>query len=412
VKTLGLDNLRHNRFVTGERVRVYSIISIVLMVLTCVVLLVTSEGNLAYDGKPIGTDFSNVYAAGIMANEGEAARVWDWQAHFAVQNRIHGDGLQAFYGWHYPPFFLLVAAALAALPYLWSLAVWNVAGFVFYACIMARIVGSIRGWLLPVIAFPAIFVNISHGHNGFLTAGLFGLSFLFLDKRPWLAGIFIGLLAYKPQFGVLIPLALLAGGYYRTFLSASVTVISLGVIVTLVYGWEIWPAFFESLELTRNVILEQGVTGWHKIQSVFSVVMLWTGSLTLAYLLQGILTLVVLVVAIIAFRFPSAIEDRAALIITGALLATPYALDYDLVVLAPVIGFLVVRGLREGVADWEALALVLIWFCPLLTRPVMMFSGIPLAFMAMLFLYAIVTKRVIGNLRQEAGETSGTALQP
>ena len=75
-------------------------------------------------------------------------------------------------------------------------------------------------WLLLALAFPAVFVNIGHGHNGFLTAALIGAGLLMLDRRPILAGILFGLMAYKPQFGVLIPLVLAATGRWRAFLAA------------------------------------------------------------------------------------------------------------------------------------------------------------------------------------------------
>lgn len=236
-----------------------------------------------------------------------------------------------------------------------------------------------------MIGFPAIFVNVSHGHNGFLTAALFGWAFMMIEKRPWLSGVLIGLLSYKPQFGVLIPLALILGGYYRTFVSAAVTVLFLCTIVTAIYGVDIWPAFIDSLELTRNVILEQGEAGWFKIQSIFSFVMLWTGSLSLAYGLQSVLAIIVLGAVAIAFWYPNKIEDRASLIIIGSLLVTPYSLDYDLVALAPAIAFLAIRGLRDGFADYEISALLLVWFSPLLTRPLMMATGIPLALIGMIF---------------------------
>ena len=58
------------------------------------------------------------------------------------------------------------------------------------------------------LAFPAVFVNLGHGHNGFLTAALIGFALLWLDRRPVVAGILFGLLAYKPQFGLMIPLVL------------------------------------------------------------------------------------------------------------------------------------------------------------------------------------------------------------
>ena len=91
------------------------------------------------------------------------------------------------------------------------------------------------------------------------------------------------------------------------------------------------------------------------------------------------------------------IEDRASLIIIGSLLVTPYSLDYDLVALAPAIAFLAIRGLREGFADYEISVLLLVWFSPLLTRPLMMATGIPLALIGMLLLFGIIAKRVIYN---------------
>ena len=405
IQKLILTNLKSGNYLNQERMRAYSWICIALMLVVSIAILVTANGNLAWDDKPLGTDFSNVYAAGIMVNDGRAAEVWDWSKHFAVQDQVFGPELKAYFGWHYPPFFLLIASVLAFFPYLAALGVWNLFGFALYFTSLRAMVSHYEGWLLPVIGFPAIFVNVSHGHNGFLTAALFGWAFLLIEKRPILSGVLIGLLSYKPQFGMLIPLALILGGYYRTFVSASVTVLFLCAFVTALYGFDIWPAFIESLELTRSVILEQGETGWYKIQSIFSFVMLWTGALSLAYSLQALLGIVVLGVVAIAFWYPNKIEDRASVIIIGSLLVTPYSLDYDLVALAPAIAFLAIRGLRDGFDDYEISVLLLIWFSPLLTRPLMMTTGVPLALIAMLLLFGIVAKRVIKNKNAQSANT-------
>ena len=93
----------------------------------------------------------------------------------------------------------------------------------------------------------------------------------------------IGLLAYKPQFGLLIPLVLIASGRWRAFFAAAATVALLALAVTLAFGIEVWTAFLASTAFTRTVVLEQGGTGWYKIQSVFSWVRMWDGPVTLAY---------------------------------------------------------------------------------------------------------------------------------
>ena len=108
-----------------------------------------------------------------------------------------------FYGWHYPPFFFAVAFLVASLPYALGLALWLAASFAAYLAAILAILPRPET-LLIAAAFPAVFVNIGHGQNGFLTAALLGGALLLLDRRPWLAGVMIGLLAYKPQFGAMI----------------------------------------------------------------------------------------------------------------------------------------------------------------------------------------------------------------
>ena len=77
------------------------------------------------------------------------------------------------------------------------------------------------------------------------------------------------MLAYKPQFGLLIPLVLIASGRWRVFAAAAAAVALLTLAVTLAFGIDVWTAFFASTKFTRTVVLEQGGTGWFKIQSVF-----------------------------------------------------------------------------------------------------------------------------------------------
>src|SRR5205085_656614 len=177
------------------------------------------------------------------------------------------------------PFFLFVAATLALLPYTAALAVWQAFTLALYLVVTRAIIanqapedrqdgdGARPSWLLLAVAFPAVFVNLGHGHNGFLTAALLGGGLILLDRRPVVAGILFGLMAYKPQFGLMIPLALAAGGRWRTIAAAAVTVAALVVTTTLVFGFDVWPAFRASTHYSRAIVLETGETGWHKIQS-------------------------------------------------------------------------------------------------------------------------------------------------
>ena len=219
--------LRSGSFVTRGRMRGYSLLLLLAYVITIVALLATADGLVDRAGRPLGTDFANVYAAGKLAHEGKAGaglRLPGPPRHAEGRSPAARD--IPYYGWHYPPAFLLLAAALAALPYLGALLVYQAATLTAYLAVVRQIAGRAEAWL-PALAFPAVFVNVTHGHNGFITAALLGGALLVLDRRPLLAGALIGCLAYKPQFGLLVPLVLAATGRWRAIAAAAATVLAI-----------------------------------------------------------------------------------------------------------------------------------------------------------------------------------------
>ena len=192
--------LRSGDWLTDARMRGYSLILLAICTLAVVGWIAASDGLIDRNRKPIY----------------EPAR------QHAAEKAVFGGREVPFYGWHYPPFFFLVAFLVASAPYAWGLSIWLVASLAAYLAAMRAILPRPET-LLVALAFPAVFVNIGHGQNGFLTAALLGGALHLLDRRPSLAGVLIGLLAYKPQFGVLIPVALLAGGRWNTIGAAAAT---------------------------------------------------------------------------------------------------------------------------------------------------------------------------------------------
>ena len=392
-----LDILRSGDWLTLSRARLWPIAVLIASAGGLVYLIATSDGLIDYQGRPLGTDFSNVYTAGRMVLDGRAADAFDPRLEHAAEQAIFGEKTP-FYGWHYPPFFLALAAALALMPYQLALLVWQGVTLVLYLLAIRAIVAS-RGreesgeaslWLLLALAYPAVFVNLGHGHNGFLTAALIGFALVILDTRPILAGILFGLLAYKPQFGVMIPLVLLATGRWRTLFAASATVAALIVAATLAFGVEAWRAFFTFAEYTRTVVLETGETGWHKIQSVFSWARMWGAPVSLAYAMQGAVTLLVAAALIWLWRSRESFALKAAALCLGAMLATPYSLDYDLMVLAPAIAFLTIDACERGFVPWEKSALAFLWAAPLVARGFAQVTFIPPGVIAMLVMFALI----------------------
>ncbi|HXW42823.1 MAG TPA: hypothetical protein VEK75_16565 [Xanthobacteraceae bacterium] len=123
--------LRSGDWLTRERIRLVAIALAVASAAGVVFLIATSHGGIDLQGRPLGTDFSNVYAAGTYALDGNAAAAFDPAQQFARERALFGAATQ-FYGWHYPPYFLFVAAALARMPYGLALAVWLAATLALY----------------------------------------------------------------------------------------------------------------------------------------------------------------------------------------------------------------------------------------------------------------------------------------
>ena len=203
-------------------------------------------------------------------------------------------------------------------------------------------------WLLLALAFPSVLINVGHGQNGFLTAALLGGALVVLDRRPLLAGILLGLLVYKPQYGLLLPVVLGVSGRWRCFAAAAATVVVLAIATTLIFGMPVWHAFAVFSEFTRKVVLEQGDTGFFKIQSIFAWARMWGAPIPLAYAVQGFATLGIAAALAWLWRSPAAYPLKAAALCIGTILATPYSFDYDMMVLAPAIAFLAADGLRRG----------------------------------------------------------------
>ncbi|RMF06083.1 MAG: DUF2029 domain-containing protein, partial [Alphaproteobacteria bacterium] len=344
------------------------------------------------NGRPLGTDFSNVYAAGKLTLQGTPQAAYDPLLQHAMEKTVFGGRDVPFYGWHYPPQFLLVAAVLALLPYGWALLAWMALTLPAYLAAVRAILPR-SDVLIPAAAFPAVFVNLGHGQNGFLTAALLGGGLVLLERRPVMAGLLIGLLAYKPQFGVLIPLVLAVSGRWTAIMAAAATVVASCIVTLALFGSGIWEAFFASTEFTRSVVLEAGGTGWQKIQSIFAALRMWGAGIEIAYSGQLLLALGVAASLAWLWRSQAAFALKAAALATGSLLATPYVLDYDLVVLGVAIAFFAAHGLRHGFRSWEISGLAAAWCIPLVARSLGGALNLPFGLMALLALYFLTLRR-------------------
>ena len=371
-----------------------------------VFLFGTAEGTLDRLARPLGTDFSSFWTAGRMALDGRAALAYDWPSHWEMQKQTHG--IDMFFPYSYPPVFLLVAAAVAALPYIPAFFVWQGASLIAALIAFRAILPQPRA-LMFAFGFPAVLVCAGHGQTGFLTGALLAGGVLALPRHELLAGVFFGLLAYKPQFGLLIPFVLVAGGYWRAIAAAAATVLVSIAVTMAIWGWPVWQAFLDSLPLTQKVVFETGNTGFEKFQSIFAWAGLWGAPLRLSYALQGIVTVGVLAGCVWVWRGAADYRLKGAALLTGVLLASPYVLDYDLVAFGLALALFVSYGLDRGFHPWEKTFLALAWFMPLVTRELARLTYVPIGFLMLAAIFVLILQRA----HAERGATvPAPGLQP
>jgi hypothetical protein len=391
--------VREAGWLDRQRVRAYTLILFAAQLIGFAVWIGLSHGGLDPTGKPLGTDFMSFYAASKLALVGHAAQAWDPYAHQAAQDAIFGRQL-GFWAFFYPPAYLLVCAPLAVLPYGVSLCLW-LAGTTGAAVALARHwlkqQATLAIGLIPLLAFPALWINIGNGQNAALTTALFLGGCLWLDRRPFVAGLILGLLVIKPQLGLALPFILAASGRWKTFAGAAVGAAGLSLAAWAIVGTEGYLTFWHNGELARRT-LETGLVSPGRMQSLFAALRVWNLPLWLAYGAQIVLALGVIVSAgLIAWRCKPGAFALSALMVSATLLISPFMLDYDLLLSAIPLGWLVMNGLKDGFRPWEKTLVLVVFVLPLFARSLALNLHLPLAPLVLLILYILVARRIIGK---------------
>lgn len=350
----------HGQPLTARRIAIYAVVAGVFIWMPALALALREWDTLATH-LLLGPDYLSFYAASLMTLEGAPARVYDVAAHEAVQKALFP---QSGYSWFfYPPVFLLLCLPLAFASYFVSLGVWLAASFAAYVTMARKLAPPAIG-VAPFLVFPAVMMNATHGQNAFLTCALMGAGVMCLASRPVLAGVLFGSLAFKPQLGLLIPVLLAFGGHWRAFLAAGATVAGLCLASLGILGLETWTAYIAALPEARRV-LEDGVFGHEKFQSVFALLRLAGASSATSYVVQGAVAVGVAGALAIASRRSRDAIACGALMCAGAALVTPFILRYDLVLLAIPLMWLARDAQRTSLRAYEIVIAASAFLLPL-----------------------------------------------
>lgn len=398
-----LDSIKTGSWIDKDRLLVYPAI-IMVLTLAAMTYVLAVNGGMLPNGSPFGSDFISFWTAAREAVAGNPQVAYDRSLFEPVQSSLFPQS--GYFAFFYPPHYLMYLLPLGVLPYYAALAVWLLVTFALAYWVLAQIIGHKKELLLLAIAFPATFLTISHGQNAFLSGALFGGGLLLLERRPLLAGVCFGLLTFKPQLGLLIPLVLIASGQWRVIFSAGMTFVVLVILSAASFGIEIWTAFFSQTDYAMQTMRE-GLVAWQKMISVYAGLRIAGLSNSVASILHWTTAALVTAMTIWAWLPRNQIDAnlKNALVLTSALIVTPFGLNYDMFLLAPALVFYVAHGLRTGFLPYEKSALVVLYFSPILVLMAMGFGFSP-APVFIIGMFGLTLRRLYYfGVREKAGSS-------
>jgi hypothetical protein len=409
---------RNTHWLNRKRLTVYPRIFLTLFLVVGIAWVLLSKDMVDLKGKPLGYDFITFWAASHVGLGGHAADAYNIPLLFKAE-KTAVPASHMIFAWYYPPPFYLLVLPLALLPYKAAYWVFVLSTLGCYVLVLRRIAKSNTAmWCLA--AFSGLWLNFMHGQNAFVTAALAGAALLCLEQRPTLAGVFIGLLVIKPHLALLFPIALIAIGAWRTFLTAAVTAITFTAVSTAILGTATLRACVDSLGYAR-LFLENGVLPWAKMPTVFAFLRLLGTPIKCAYFVHAFIAAGAVLAVWYVWRRCGDWQVRGAVLMTATFLISPYVFDYDLAWLAFPIAWLALVGLREGWLRGEREVLVAAWLLPLLMASIAthLFVQIgPLVLGALLWIAIrragmalVVDATVIYDFANQSEENSSVVLQ-
>jgi hypothetical protein len=186
-----------------------------------------------------------------------------------------------------------------------------------------------------------------------------------IDRRPWLAGICFGALCYKPHFGLLIPVALLAGWHWRVLLAAAGTAFALVATSVVLFGIATWRAFLSAAAASGDVYAGHAIF-MGGLTSPFGALMALGAGREAAFAAQGVAILLAAGAVALVWRRRASLPLRAAMLLTATPVAVPVLMFYDLMLVFVALVWLTRLWPAEP-RSWRGPAMAAVFLGPLLS---------------------------------------------
>jgi len=286
----------------------------------------------------------------------------------------------------YPPVFLLLVLPFAKLSAGISLLLSQLAQFAALAWAIRKLAPDKSYWFFLVgsLLAPAAANNVLAGSNAVLVAALIVAGVALLQTKPLLAGALLGVVIFKPQFFVLLPLALLAARQGRALMGMTASAVGLTLLSAALFGPSLWLDWFNVYLHPQAAAGVNGTDWGHSWdESVSTCLMLLGVPKTLATAAQGGAMLIAAAAVWRALAVGHA--ARLAVLLCAALLASPHVSNYDLILLA-IAALWWVQALPQGSRPLALILPLAAWLAPLYNPPRAMPLGLitPLVILALL----------------------------
>lgn len=363
----------------------------------CFALLLSFQINrcvLSAQNSPIGCDFFSFWSASKYIQTGNLATLYDYTFFQSYQLTLYSD-LEAFLPYLYPPHFIFLIKPIGYLDYPLAWTLFTLFGLIIYV-ISIKVILPHRAVLWPALSFPAALITCVYGQTGFITVALMSFAIVMLPKNPIISGVFVGLLTIKPQLGLLLPVALVAGRHWRCLASAAITSLILMSANTLAFGPE-WPVLWLSALSRMSTWTLEGGGPLGLMPGILPQLLSSGVSSQQAWLVYGAVASSATIAVAWVWSASIPFNLKAAALTSATLIVSPYLIWYDLIWWILPIAFITADANRTGWLSGERPILVVMSLLPFLfpftiQHPYLL-SG-PLALIAM---FLIVVRRIISS---------------
>lgn len=364
-------------------------------------------GRIGLDHNTLGTDWMVFCGAIRSVLDGNASLIFDGDRFTGFLNTAFAGWLSKpleFRPWAYPPSFLLLLLPFAPLGFFGSYAAFQAASAgLMAAALRLNAAGSASSGILLAMALlcPASAVNVIDGQLAFLVVALIVAGLGLLEARPVLCGLTLGLLTFKPQFCLLVPLALIAAGQWRALWAAGLSALAMAVASDLIFGWDLWlrwyPLMIDNLVRPDAKWIEYGRM-WGN--SVYTCVGLLGAPPRLASAIQLAAMIGAAASVVLAFRSRLSTMEKTAVFLAATVLAAPHSGPYDQVLLVVAAAYwLMTQGRAQPVWCW--ILMFMIWLVPIVSPPLLFVPG-RLAPLLTVMLIVLVLRRAAPMLEPPA----------